>query len=57
MTRWHYVALSDFPHSRQDVLDFEVISPQNGHMRWEPKPTISGFSRMTRRDELNLFRE
>src|ERR1035437_8053151 len=35
---------SDFPHSRQDVLDRDVISPQNGHILCEAKPRTGGVS-------------
>jgi hypothetical protein len=35
---------SDFPHSRQDDLDFDVINPQNGHILWDAKPRIGGAS-------------
>jgi hypothetical protein len=35
---------SDFPHSRQDDLDREVISPQNGHILCEAKPRSGGVS-------------
>jgi hypothetical protein len=33
---------SDFPHSRQDVLDRDVINPQNGHILCEAKPRAGG---------------
>jgi hypothetical protein len=36
-------------------LDREVINPQKGHIRCDPKPAISGFSFVARRDAFNLF--
>ena len=35
---------SDFPHSRQDDLDRDVINPQNGHILCEAKPRSGGVS-------------
>jgi len=35
---------SDFPHSRQDGWDRDVISPQNGHILCEAKPRSGGVS-------------
>ena len=46
---------SDLPHSRHDDLDREVISPQKGHIRCDPKPAISGFSLVARREAFNFF--
>jgi len=46
---------SDLPHSRHDDLDLEVISPQKGHIRCDPKPAISGLSFVARRDAFNFF--
>jgi len=34
---------SDFPHSRQDVLARDVMSPQKGHILWEAKPRTGGL--------------
>jgi hypothetical protein len=33
---------SDFPHSRQEFLDRDVISPQKGHIRCDAKPGAVG---------------
>jgi len=33
---------SDFPHSRQEFLDRDVISPQKGHIRCDAKPGAAG---------------
>jgi hypothetical protein len=38
------VGASDFPHSRQDVLDRDVINPQNGHILCDAKPRAGGVS-------------
>jgi len=35
---------SDFPHSRQDGLERDVINPQNGHILCEAKPRTGGVS-------------
>jgi hypothetical protein len=35
---------SDFPHSRQDGWDRDVISPQNGHILCGAKPRSGGVS-------------
>jgi len=35
---------SDFPHSRQDVFDRDVINPQNGHILCDAKPRAGGVS-------------
>jgi hypothetical protein len=35
---------SDFPHSRQDVFDRDVISPQNGHILCDAKPRTGGVT-------------
>jgi hypothetical protein len=35
---------SDFPHSRQDDLDRDVINPQNGHILCDAKPRTGGVS-------------
>jgi hypothetical protein len=47
--------LSDLPHSRQDVLDREVINPQNGHILCDPKPAICGFILPARKDAPSFF--
>jgi|SRR5271154_1926633 len=39
---------SDFPHSRQDDLEREVINPQNGHIRCAAKPRTGGASEVNR---------
>ena len=33
---------SDLPHSKQDVLERGVISPQNGHILCKAKPRTGG---------------
>src|SRR5229473_1414297 len=33
---------SDLPHSRQEFLDRDVISPQNGHILCDAKPGAAG---------------
>jgi hypothetical protein len=33
-----YAGLSNLPHSRQDILRRDVISPQNGHILCDEKP-------------------
>ena len=33
---------SDFPHSRQEFLDRDVINPQNGHILCDAKPGAVG---------------
>jgi len=38
------VGASDFPHSRQEVLDREVINPQKGHILCDAKPRAFGVS-------------
>src|SRR6266566_4034056 len=38
-----YVALSDLPHSRQQVLWRDVINPQNGHIRCDMKSRPPGL--------------
>ena len=38
------VGASDFPHSRQDVFDRDVINPQNGHILCDAKPRAGGVS-------------
>ena len=35
---------SDFPHSRQDDLDRDVINPQNGHILCDAKPRAGGVN-------------
>jgi hypothetical protein len=34
----------DFPHSKQDVLDRDVIKPQKGHILCEAKPRPGGVT-------------
>jgi hypothetical protein len=36
------VGASDFPHSRQDFLDRDVINPQKGHILCDAKPGAVG---------------
>ena len=38
------VGASDFPHSRQEALDREVINPQNGHILCDAKPGVLGVN-------------
>jgi len=38
------IGASDFPHSRQEVLDRGVINPQNGHILCDAKPGALGVS-------------
>jgi len=33
---------SDFPHSKQEFLDRDVINPQKGHIRCDAKPGGAG---------------
>jgi hypothetical protein len=35
---------SDFPHSRQELFDRDVINPQNGHILCDAKPRTGGVS-------------
>jgi hypothetical protein len=35
---------SDFPHSRHDDFDRDVINPQNGHILCDAKPRTGGVS-------------
>jgi len=35
--RASWTSLNDFPHAKQNGLDREVISPQNGHTLVDPK--------------------
>jgi hypothetical protein len=39
---------SDFPHSRQEFLDRDVINPQNGHILCDAKPGAIGVSDASR---------
>jgi hypothetical protein len=39
--------LNDFPHSKQNGLDREVISPQNGHIRVDAKSPRDVFIAMS----------
>jgi hypothetical protein len=39
--------LNDFPHSKQNGLDREVISPQNGHIRVDAKSPRDVFFAMS----------
>src|SRR5712691_10167379 len=43
-----YTAGNDFPHSRQNSFERDVINPQDGHILCEPKPAICGFSLIQR---------
>jgi hypothetical protein len=49
--------LSNFPHSRHDDLDREVIRPQNGHILCDPKPAISAFSLAAPMDAVKVFHQ
>jgi hypothetical protein len=42
--RGYLAGASDFPHSRQEFLDRDVINPQNGHILWDAKPGALGVS-------------
>ncbi len=35
-----YTAGNDFPHSRQNSFERDVINPQDGHILSDPKPAI-----------------
>jgi hypothetical protein len=37
-------AVSDWPHSKQNAFNRDVISPQDGHILCDPNPAICGFS-------------
>src|SRR5229473_5539349 len=39
---FHRAGASDLPHSRQEFLDRDVISPQNGHILCDAKPGAAG---------------
>src|SRR6266852_4454754 len=39
---FHRAGASDFPHSRQELLDRGVINPQKGHILCEAKPGAAG---------------
>ena len=39
---------NDFPHSRQNAFERDVINPQDGHILCDPKPAICGFSLIPR---------
>src|SRR6266536_4205053 len=48
---------NDFPHSRQNAFERDVMNPQDGHILWDPKPAICGFSLIPRADALKFFNE
>jgi len=52
-----YTAGSGFPHSRQNSFERDVINPQDGHILWDPKPAICGFSLIKRIDALKFLNE
>ena len=52
-----YTAGNDFPHSRQNSFERDVINPQDGHILCDPKPTICGFSLIQRADALKFLNE
>ena len=39
---FHRAGASDLPHSRHEVLDRDVINPQNGHILCDAKPGAAG---------------
>jgi len=48
---------NDFPHSRQNAFERDVINPQDGHILNDPKPAICGFSLIQRADALKFLNE
>ena len=52
-----YTAGNDFPHSRQNSFERDVINPQDGHILCDPKPAICGFSLIPRADALTFLNE
>src|SRR6266853_4434845 len=50
-----YTAGNDFPHSRQNSFERDVINPQDGHILCDPKPAICGFSLIQRADALKFL--
>ena len=52
-----YTAGNDFPHSRQNSFERDVINPQDGHILCDPKPAICGFSLIQRADALKFLNE
>jgi len=48
---------NDFPHSRQNTFERDVMNPQDGHILWDPKPAICGFSLIPRADALKFLNE
>ena len=52
-----YTARNDFPHSRQNSFERDVINPQDGHILCDPKPAICGFSLIKRADALKFLNE
>src|SRR5229473_6330371 len=52
-----YTAGNDFPHSRQNSFERDVINPQDGHILCDPKPAICGFSLIKRADALKFLNE
>jgi hypothetical protein len=52
-----YTARNDFPHSRQNSFERDVINPQDGHILCGLKPAICGFSLIKRADALKFLNE
>ena len=52
-----YTARNDFPHSRQNSFERDVINPQDGHILCGPKPAICGFTVRERADALKFLNE
>jgi hypothetical protein len=52
-----YTAGNDFPHSRQNSFERDVINPQDGHILCDPKPAICGLSLIQRADALKFLNE
>jgi len=52
-----YTPGNDFPHSRQNSFERDVINPQDGHILCDPKPAICGFSLIQRADALKFLNE
>src|SRR5216684_6638190 len=50
-----YTAGSDFPHSRQNSFERDVINPQDGHTLCDTKPALCGFSLILRADALKFL--
>jgi hypothetical protein len=50
-----YTAGNDFPHSRQNSFERDVINPQDGHILCDLKPAICGFSLLQRANALKFL--